>query len=126
MSRKAGRGSMRKELESMSKPTEALLERANALSQRTQPVVEEEPPTTTTAEPVDVKPREEKPVVEVVVSRCPKCQSTSRTPYTDKRVHNFAGVKNGVPFTHVIWRPTKCRKCGQARVDKFYELSDGN
>lgn len=62
---------------------------------------------------------ERRPAADVVPSRCPKCGSTRRTPYSGSpRVVAHGGVLEGVPYTHVIFRPTKCLDCGQARVDR--------
>ena len=29
---------------------------------------------------------------------------------------------DGKPFSRVIWRHTRCLKCGSSRIDKFYEF----
>lgn len=64
---------------------------------------------------------------DVVTSRCKKCGSSSRTPYqSDPTTLAAAGTDpiTGAPYTHVIWRRTACRQCGQARIDKCYENRD--
>lgn len=58
---------------------------------------------------------------DLVPSRCVKCQSTKRGPYKNRRVRNWPGIHNGVEYTHVVWRQTKCGKCGQLRVDRAFE-----
>ncbi len=55
------------------------------------------------------------------LSRCQKCGSTERAPYTSKLVQEYAGVIDGKPFTRIVRRRTKCLDCGQHRVDRFYE-----
>ena len=56
------------------------------------------------------------------VSRCPKCGSTEREPYHHPRELAQGGEdRDGNAYTHVVWRNTACRSCGQARVDRTYE-----
>lgn len=56
------------------------------------------------------------------VTRCPKCGSTERLPYWLKREKAIAGVDAaGQPFTHVVWRRTRCADCGQVRDDRHVE-----
>lgn len=63
----------------------------------------------------------------VELSRCPKCNSTERTPYRNKRESECGGkTLDGKPFTHVVWQSTTCAKCGQHRTDKTYENRDTN
>ena len=58
----------------------------------------------------------------VELSRCPVCESTERTPYTNTTVLDYAGTTAaGEPHTHVVWRTTACKNCGQARRDKTLE-----
>jgi hypothetical protein len=49
--------------------------------------------------------------------KCIRCGSTSRMPYhrIRKMEHNHDG------YTHVVWRYTSCRKCGQSRVERTME-----
>lgn len=56
-------------------------------------------------------------------SRCPKCGSTNRGPYTQKQVQEWGGVHpiTGQPVTHIIRRWTSCTDCGQHRIDRSYE-----
>lgn len=63
----------------------------------------------------------------VELSRCKACQSTEKTPYSNKTELEYAGTTAaGEPYTHIVWRSTSCKSCGQARRDKTYEnrLSD--
>jgi len=53
----------------------------------------------------DIKPKE-------IKTACMKCSSTQREGYT-----NVREVRNG-PKT-VTFKSTKCKKCGQARRDRF-------
>jgi hypothetical protein len=61
------------------------------------------------------------PQVESGKSRCPKCNSTTRKPYANTRAVESPGMINGKPYTHVVFRYTNCKKCGQARVDRTCE-----
>jgi hypothetical protein len=60
-------------------------------------------------------------VVTVEASRCRKCGSTERTGYGHTREHAYAGLYDGKPYTHVVWRRTSCAKCGQVRDDRTLE-----
>lgn len=61
-------------------------------------------------------------VVTVTASRCRKCDSTEREAYSKTREFERSGVDGeGRPYSHVVWRRTRCRKCGQRRVDRSYE-----
>lgn len=63
------------------------------------------------------------PKSELKKSRCPKCNSTERTGYTDVRTLPVAGVMDdGTTYDTVIWRRTRCKACNQTRIDKSYEL----
>ncbi len=64
------------------------------------------------------------PVVDAAVTACPKCGSTERTGYNNKTEveRAIAGTtRDGRPFTHVVWRRTKCKECNQHRVDRCHE-----
>lgn len=54
-------------------------------------------------------------------TRCPKCDSTEREAYFATVEHAVEGVRDEKPYTHVVWRRTRCRSCGQIRQDRFYE-----
>ena len=61
-------------------------------------------------------------VVTVPTSRCPKCDSTERTPYFGCTEQEHDGVdEKGRPFTHIVRRRTRCLNCGQARIDRSHE-----
>lgn len=74
------------------------------------------------------------------LTRCPNCGSTDRTPYWSHREVDAGGYRctrclttgqqteaclcGGtfkLPYTHVVWRKTQCRACGQVRVDRHVE-----
>ncbi len=57
------------------------------------------------------------------LTRCRKCDSTERTKYTTIKEMEHAGVRDGKPYTRVIWRHTSCASCGQVRIDQHYENS---
>jgi hypothetical protein len=60
-------------------------------------------------------------VATVALSRCRACGSTDREGYYGVRVLQMAGAHEGEPYTHIVWRRTRCRCCGQMRVDRSYE-----
>lgn len=61
-------------------------------------------------------------VVDVKVSHCRKCHSTERTAYTNTVEREISGVTSDQrPYTHILWRSTKCAACGQARKDRCFE-----
>lgn len=64
-------------------------------------------------------------VVTVAPSRCRKCQSTDRTPYTNTVERAIEGLQDGQPYTHILWRATKCAACGQSRRDRCFENRQG-
>ena len=66
-------------------------------------------------------PRKQAAIVDSVKSRCPKCQSTDRTPYSGTVTVYAPGIDCDQPYTHVVKRWTRCAKCGQARVDQSQE-----
>ena len=55
------------------------------------------------------------------LTRCPRCGSTDRTGYMRSSEQAFSGIKDGNPYTHVVRKWTKCRKCNQHRIDRLYE-----
>ena len=63
--------------------------------------------------------------VHVEASRCKQCGSTEREGYSRRLVREIAGERDGVPYDRVVWRWTKCRACGQARVDITCEMAGG-
>ena len=61
---------------------------------------------------------------EVQPSRCPKCGSTNRGQYHQVRNFNMKCANTddkGQLYNRVTWKRTKCRDCGQSRVDRFRE-----
>lgn len=56
-------------------------------------------------------------------SRCPKCGSTDRGPYTRRREYAASRNPAGHPCTHVVLRWTQCANpnCKQHRVDRAFE-----
>ncbi len=58
-------------------------------------------------------------VVVVQVTACPRCNSTKRAPYYNRRSLKTAGQI-------VVWRRTKCLECGQVRDDKHSESEENN
>lgn len=61
------------------------------------------------------------PVVDAKPTACPTCSSTEREPYFNVRERAIAGERDGRPYTHVVWRRTRCKACGQTRDDKAFE-----
>lgn len=77
----------------------------------------------TTATPHDAGSRTAKPTADAPASRCPKCGSTDRTPYSHtRRVDCNCTDDAGRPYNQVVFRNTTCAACGQARVDRTREL----
>jgi len=58
----------------------------------------------------------------VFPSACPRCGSTDRTPYYHTRTLAITGRILGQPYDHIVYRYTRCRACGQHRVDRHYEF----
>lgn len=57
------------------------------------------------------------------LTRCPKCGSTDRTPYTLRLVQRHEGFDPaGKPYTAIVRRRTSCAACGQHRIDRHYEF----
>lgn len=68
------------------------------------------------------KPNHQVAHATAVVTACPACGSTEREPYYNRREMAAGGVDSaGKPYTHVIWRRTKCAACGQVRDDRHFE-----
>lgn len=69
----------------------------------------------------------QKVIAEAHVSRCAKCGSTDRTAYSNTKVYPFPGTdREGHPYTHVVRRTTRCKACGQARIDRSVENRTGD
>jgi len=70
---------------------------------------------------VRVNPKAQPIVQQVAVSRCP-CGSMRRAPYSNVQTLDYAGeTRDGVAYSQVVWRRTRCLDCGQVRVDKSFE-----
>lgn len=73
-----------------------------------------------------------RPEVNVAPSACPSCGSTEREGYAGTKARKLSGeLPDGRRYQTVIWKPTKCRGCGQNRVDVYhldrpYKTSDGD
>lgn len=68
--------------------------------------------------------KRQKPEVAVAtVTRCPACGSTEREAYSGVVTKELPGIdpQTGGAYTHVIWRRTACRDCGQHRIDRHRE-----
>ncbi|QEG15530.1 hypothetical protein GmarT_13710 [Gimesia maris] len=62
------------------------------------------------------------PVQNVFLSQCPACLSTDRLGYSSVKTREFSGTApTGQPFNYVSRKRTRCRKCGQKRIDVTYE-----
>jgi hypothetical protein len=56
------------------------------------------------------------------LTSCPKCGSTKRTPYFNRRDLPIAGLHlvTGKPYTSIVIRRTSCGDCGQHRDDRHF------
>jgi hypothetical protein len=74
------------------------------------------------------QPKREQPkVVESFPTSCRACGSTERTAYHDTTEHAISGDHPTFgEYSHVVFRRTECKSCGQCRVDKAYELRRGD
>jgi len=59
---------------------------------------------------------------------CRKCGSTDRDPYYGTITRHIYGIDRhtGQVYTHVVWRRTRCRGCGQQRIDRTREHRTGD
>lgn len=65
----------------------------------------------------------EKPVVSAVETRCPVCNSTSRSRYSGARVVHGDGIApDGKPYSEVSLNHCQCNDCGQHRIDRVYRF----
>jgi hypothetical protein len=64
-----------------------------------------------------------KPVVDVKLSQCPSCGSTERSRYVGASTeHEYRGIApDGLSYTHIVRRRTRCECCGQWRIDRTFE-----
>jgi ribosomal protein S27AE len=68
------------------------------------------------------KKREKYNQVDVIPSACPKCHCTDREPYfAIKRLETYGVTPAGREYTRVTFKRTRCKRCGQARVDRVFE-----
>ena len=68
---------------------------------------------------------EPKPVVDGALTHCPRCGSTERTGYANRRELQHAGTSpTGQPYNLVVWRDTRCAVCLQLRCDRHYEQTE--
>jgi len=60
--------------------------------------------------------------IEGELTRCPKCGSTERGPYFNRRDLPIRGnhLVTGLPYTSIVVRRCQCLGCGQHRDDKHY------
>lgn len=66
---------------------------------------------------------QQRDVVLVLPAACVRCHSTEREPYDKVRERAITGrTTDGHIYTHVVWRKTRCRACGQARIERHYEF----
>jgi len=62
------------------------------------------------------------PMVSAVATRCPVCGSTERQDYTNTMMQQYRGIApDGVPYSRIVRRRTRCVHCGQVRIDRTYE-----
>lgn len=75
-----------------------------------------------TTKAAGTRPRVKREQINVAVSRCPKCGSTSRTPYDRKPeiIKHSGRTSDGQPYTRIERRVTKCKDCNQHRFDQTY------
>ena len=65
----------------------------------------------------------ERLTVDTVRTRCPSCGSTEREEYKDSPtyIQGDGTAPDGMPYSGVYLRKTKCLTCGQHRNDREYE-----
>ena len=65
-----------------------------------------------------------KPVSQGKLTRCKKCDSTEREKYFGTpTVFDISGLdEDNKPYNRKVMRRTKCKNCGQQRLDSFFEL----
>lgn len=68
-----------------------------------------------------------KPVSEGTLTRCknPDCLSTDREKYFGTPIiHEITGVDaGGKPYNRKVMKRTRCKACGQQRLDSFFEMT---
>lgn len=65
-----------------------------------------------------------KPVSQGKLTRCRKCDSTEREKYFGTpTVFEITGVdEDGKAYNRKVMKRTRCKACGQQRLDSFFEL----
>jgi hypothetical protein len=114
-----------KPAETETKPAEAETKPAEAETKppetETKPPETETPPVSAETAAADPAPRTKPPEVDVELSRCPRCGSTSRTGYHSTKCRAITGtLPDGRPYKLVVWKRTQCRDCGLNRIDRFH------
>ena len=67
-------------------------------------------------------PNKERDQVLVIPSHCKKCGSTDREQYQGNiSTRYISGSVGDFHFNRIVWKRTKCKKCGQHRTDRIYE-----
>ena len=61
-------------------------------------------------------------IVDAVPSRCPKCGSTEKEHLNKQELVNAGVTPAGEPFDTIVLRRTRCRSCGQMRMDRSHEF----
>lgn len=57
-------------------------------------------------------------------TRCPKCLSIKRERYHRVRSREISGTtRDGRPYDRITWRRTRCKSCGQNRIDVEHTMS---
>jgi len=62
--------------------------------------------------------------IRVVPPRCPKCGSDLRDPYRLIQTRAIAGRLGpaGEQYDQIEWKRTRCRACGQVRIERHFRL----
>lgn len=62
------------------------------------------------------------PVVTTETARCSECGSTERERFNNTRELYYPGTDDkGNPYTHIVWRRTRCVHCKLVRVERTFE-----
>lgn len=60
------------------------------------------------------------PIVDAEPTRCPRCGSAERDGYHNVRTQDYGGTTpDGRTYQRTTWRRTRCRGCGQVRIDRM-------
>lgn len=65
----------------------------------------------------------ERPVAAEYPAACPSCHSTDREPFRGsvREVEQGGTAPTGRDYTHIAWKDTRCRACGQFYRVRVYE-----